>query len=129
MHDRWRRRLVAIQAAYYGITGLWPLVHLASFELVTGPKIDDWLVHMVGLLAAVLGIVLGLAAARNRVWSAEVVTLAAGSALAFAAIDLWYGVIGRISSIYLADAVLQFCLVAGLILTRKTSPEGMNGEG
>ena len=122
MHDRWRRRLVGTQAVYYGITGLWPLVHLTSFELVTGPKIDDWLVHMVGLLAAVIGIVLGLAAARNRVWSAEVVTLAAGSALAFAAIDLWYGLSGRISWIYLADAVLQFCLVAGLILTRKTSP-------
>ena len=95
MHDRWRRRLVGTQAVYYGTTGLWPLVHLTSFELVTGPKIDDWLVHMVGLLAAVIGIVLGLAAARNRVWSAEVVTLAGGSALAFAAIDLWYGLSGR----------------------------------
>lgn len=129
MHDRWRRRLIGIQAVYYGITGLWSLVHLASFELVTGPKIDDWLVHMVGLLAAVIGMVLGLAAARNHGRSPEVVTLAAGSALAFAAIDLWYGLSGRISSVYLADAVLQFCLVAGFILTRKTSPEGLNGEG
>jgi hypothetical protein len=54
MRDRWRRRLIAFQAAYYLATGLWPLVHLPSFEAVTGPKTDDWLVHMVGLLAGVI---------------------------------------------------------------------------
>jgi hypothetical protein len=54
MRERWRRRLIAFQAAYYLATGLWPLVHLPSFEAVTGPKTDDWLVHMVGLLAAVV---------------------------------------------------------------------------
>jgi hypothetical protein len=48
MHDRWRRRILALQALYYLATGLWPLVHLPSFEAVTGPKTDDWLVHMVG---------------------------------------------------------------------------------
>jgi hypothetical protein len=121
MKDQWRWRLLAFQSGYYGVTGIWPILHLPSFEAITGPKIDDWLVHMVGLLAAVIGVVLGSAAVRNRVRSPEVVLLAVASAAAFAAIDLWYGVSGRISPIYLADAALQICLIVGLALTRRTS--------
>jgi hypothetical protein len=121
MNDRWRRRLLALQSAYYGITGIWPLLHLRSFEAVTGPKIDDWLVHMVGLLAAAIGLVLGAATVRNRVRSPEVVLLAATGAVAFAAIDLWYGLTGHISPIYLADAGVQVCLIAGLLFTRRAN--------
>ena len=121
MKDQWRWRLLAFQSGYYGLTGIWPILHMPSFEAVTGPKIDDWLVHMVGLLAAVIGVVLGSATVRNRVRSPDVVLLAVTSAAAFAAIDLWYGLSGRISPIYLADAGLQICLIAGLALTRGTS--------
>jgi hypothetical protein len=123
MRDQWRWRLLAFQSGYYGVTGIWPILHLPSFEAVTGPKIDDWLVHMVGLLAAVIGVVLGSATVRHRVRSPEVVLLAGTSAAAFAAIDLWYGLIGRISPIYLADAGLQICLIAGLVITRRTTGE------
>jgi hypothetical protein len=121
MKDQWRWRLLAFQSGYYGVTGIWPILHLPSFEAITGPKIDDWLVHMVGLLAAVIGVVLGSATVRNRVRSPEVVLLAVTSAAAFAAIDLWYGLRGRISPIYLGDAALQICLMAGLALTRRTA--------
>ena len=124
MKDQWRRRLLAFQSGYYGVTGIWPILHLPSFEAITGPKIDDWLVHMVGLLALVIGVVLGSATVRNRVRSPEVVLLAVTSAAAFAAIDLWYGLSGRISPIYLADAALQICLIAGLALTRRTANAG-----
>ena len=123
MKDRWRWRLLAIQSAYYGVTGIWPLLHLPSFELVTGPKIDDWLVHMVGLLAAAIGLVLSSATVRNRVRSPEVLLLAVTSAAAFAAIDLWYGLTGRISPVYLADAGVQISLIAGLLFTRRSSAE------
>jgi hypothetical protein len=119
--DKWRWRLLAIQAGYYGVTGIWPLLHLPSFEAVTGPKTDDWLVHMVGLLAAAIGTVLGAATAQNRVRSPDVVLLAITSAAAFAAIDVWYGLSGRISRIYLADALVQVCIVAGLGFTRRTT--------
>jgi len=111
----WRRRLLMLQAGYYGITGVWPLIHLRSFEAVTGPKTDDWLVHMVGLLAAAIGLVLGVSVRRGSVQTPEITLLAISSALAFAAIDLWYGLIGRISPVYLGDAVLQVCLILGLI--------------
>jgi hypothetical protein len=118
MKDCWRRVLIGAQSAYSGLTGIWPILHLPSFEAVTGPKIDDWLVHMVGLLAAAIGTVLGVATVRGRVRSPDVVLLAASSAVAFAAIDLRYGLTGHISPIYLADAAVQICLLAGLALTR-----------
>ena len=118
----WRRRVLTAQSLYYVVTGLWPLVHLRSFELVTGPKTDDWLVHMVGLLAAVIGLVLGQAVVRDRLHTAEITLLAVAAAVAFAAIDLWYGLSGRISAIYLADAAVQGGLLAALVWTRVTGP-------
>lgn len=73
---------------------------MPSFEAVTGPKVDDWLVKMVGLLAAAIGLSLGAAVLRGETGSAVAGTLALTSAMAFAAIDLWYGLSGRISPIY-----------------------------
>ena len=116
LRDRWRRGLLAFQGVYYLLTGLWPLVHMSSFEAVTGPKTDDWLVRTVGLLAAAIGATLGVAAARQQTRAPEVVVLAAGAAFAFGAIDLWYGLSGRISPIYLADAAVQLGLIALLAL-------------
>jgi hypothetical protein len=57
------RSMIAAQGLYYILTGLWPVVSMQSFELVTGPKTDDWLVQTVGLLLAVIGMTL-LARAR-----------------------------------------------------------------
>jgi hypothetical protein len=127
MKDQWRWHLLAFQSAYYGITGIWPILHLPSFEAVTGPKIDDWLVHMVGLLAAAIGLVLGTATVRNRVRSPDVVLLATASAAAFATLDLRYGLTGHISPIYLADAGVQIALIAGLLFTRRTNRQGETG--
>jgi ABC-type branched-subunit amino acid transport system permease subunit len=110
------------QGGYYALTGLWPIVHLTSFEAVTGPKADDWLVHTVGLLATAIGIVLGIAALRGEARTLTAVSLAVGSALAFAGIDLYYGVGGRIPPIYLADAVIEFGWLLLLGLTRSTKP-------
>jgi ABC-type branched-subunit amino acid transport system permease subunit len=110
------------QGAYYALTGFWPIVHLPSFEAVTGPKVDDWLVHTVGLLAGAIGITLGIAALRGEARTLTAVSLAVGSALAFAGIDLYYGVGGRIPPIYLADAVVEFGWLLLLGLTRSTKP-------
>jgi hypothetical protein len=118
MGSGWHTRVVAAQAAYYAATGVWPIFHLRSFEAVTGPKVDDWLVHMVGLLAAAIGASLGTAVLRGETQAAAVGTLAMTSAFAFAAIDLWYGLSGRISPIYLGDAAVQVGLMLALLLTR-----------
>ena len=101
---------LAFQAVYYLSTGLWPFVSMRSFEAVTGPKVDRWLVRMVGLLAACDGatIAAGLGAKSP---SRETQVLAISSALAFAAIDVAYVCRGRISPIYLGDAAIELALV------------------
>lgn len=105
-------RLARAQALYYVATGVWPLVDIRSFEAVTGPKTDRWLVKTVGLLVATTGLSLGLAARRRR-FAPEVVLVAAGNAAALAAIDGVYVAKGRISPIYLLDAAAEIALVAG----------------
>ena len=105
-------KLALLQGAFYVTTGLWPLIDIESFQLVTGPKTDLWLVRTVGVLVTVIGAVLLFVARRRRV-STEVVLLATGSALGLAAIDLVYALSGRISAIYLADAAVEIGL-AGL---------------
>jgi hypothetical protein len=119
MREQWRRRVLAFQSLYYFATGVWPLLNLASFEAVTGPKTDDWLVHMVGLLAMVIGGSLGVAVVRDHTRASEVVILATGAALAFTAIDLWYGLSGRIAPVYLGDAGFELAVLAALAWTRR----------
>jgi hypothetical protein len=112
---RWVLRL---QGVVYVVTGVWPLLHMASFEAVTGPKTDHWLVHTVGLLLAVIGAVLLVAAARPAV-DRLIVALAIGAALSLAAIDIVYVLNGTISRVYLVDAVMELAfavvLAAGLL--------------
>jgi hypothetical protein len=112
MESRLARVLALGQGAFYLLTGLWAIVHLRSFEAVTGPKTDDWLVRTVGVLVTVIGLVLMLAWRRRRVVP-EVGVLAAGSALGLAGIDLVYALGGVISPVYLLDALVELVL-AGL---------------
>ena len=111
------RATLLAQGSFYVLTGVWPLVSMRTFELVTGPKTDDWLVRMVGLLAAVIGATL-LAAARRRRLTPEVRWLAVASALSFAGIDLVYALSGRISGVYLLDAAVEVLFAAGVGLGR-----------
>jgi hypothetical protein len=107
-------KLALIQGVFYVLTGVWPLIDIVSFQVVTGPKVDLWLVRTVGVLVTVIGAVL-LSAFRSRRINREILLLAVGSALGLAAIDLVYALSGRISAIYLADAAAEIAL-AGLWL-------------
>jgi energy-converting hydrogenase Eha subunit E len=107
--------LAVLQGTYFAAAGVWPLVSMGTFERVTGPKIDDWLVKTVGVLIAVIGVTLVLAGVRRDV-TAEIVTLAVGSALALTAVDVIYVAQGRIARIYLLDAVGEALLVSGWAL-------------
>jgi hypothetical protein len=104
------RTILRIQAVYYIVTGLWPLASMATFEAVTGPKIDEWLVKMVGLLAATIGACLWTGSREARP-PAAIIQLALTAALSFTAIDVWYVLVGRIRSIYLGDAVVEIALM------------------
>jgi hypothetical protein len=102
-------KIALIQGLYFLVTGLWPIIHIESFLIVTGPKVDLWLVKTVGVLVTVIGLVL-LSAFRRRRITDEIILLAAASALGLAIIDVVYA--RRISSVYLADAAGELCLVA-----------------
>lgn len=104
-------RLARLQALVYLAPGVWPLVHIRSFEAVTGPKADRWLVKTVGALVTTTGLALALAGRRRR-FALDLVLVAAGNAAALAAIDVVYVARGRIRPIYLLDAVAEIALVA-----------------
>ena len=97
-----------LQGLYFLATGIWPLLSMRTFEAVTGPKVDRWLVKTVGVLVAVIGVSL-LADARRPSRGSHV--LGVGSAAALAGVDVVYSLRGRISKIYLLDAVLEGLLV------------------
>lgn len=104
-------RLAHLQALIYVATGVWPLVHIRSFEAVTGPKADRWLVKTVGALVTTTGLALALAGRRQR-FAPEVVLIAAGNAAALAAIDVVYVAKRRIRPVYLLDAAAEIALLA-----------------
>src|SRR4051794_24391332 len=101
-----------LQGAYFVTTGLWPVLHLRSFEAISGPKKERWLVKTFGLLIAAMGGAL-LVGARSRPLSAETRFLGIASAIGFIAADTYYaGIRRRISPVYLADAVAELGLLA-----------------
>ena len=107
------RNVLVAQGLYYFLSGLWPLVHMPSFERVTGPKTDDWLVQVVGALTVAIATTLLVGAARNGRLARETLVLAGTSALAFGAVDVVFYAMGTLSPLYLADAAVQ----AGIVTT------------
>lgn len=103
--------LAVTQGVFYLAMGLWPIVHLRSFEAVTGPKLEGGWVKTVGALIAVVGGTLLAAGLRRRVHP-ELISLAAGSAVSLAAVDVIYSP-QRIAPVYLLDAVAEGLLVTG----------------
>jgi len=124
------RYLLWTQGTYYGLTGLWPLVSIETFQWVTGRKTDHlstgreadhWLVMAVGVLVTAVALPL-LTAAWRRVLSPETAVLGIAAALGLVAIDVIYVTRGVILPIYLVDAVLQvaiICAWAGVLLIQR----------
>jgi hypothetical protein len=79
MGERMPVLLARVQGWFYVLTGLWAIVDIGSFQAVTGPKTDLWLVKTVGVLVGVI-------------------IIAIASPLGLAAIDLIYALGGRISA-------------------------------
>jgi hypothetical protein len=99
------------QGVYFALTGIWPLVSIRTFMMVTGTKTDIWLVKTVGVIVTAVGAVLLVAGARNAV-TPEIYLLAIGSAVCLAGIDVYYVAKGTIDRIYLADAAVEIASIA-----------------
>jgi hypothetical protein len=112
--------VAAVQAAYYVATGVWPLVSRRTFERLTGPKADFWLVQTVGLLVGSIGLGLAQNLCRRRAVSPELRTIAIASAISLALVDVIFVSKGRIRRVYLADAVAEATLVAAWFATPST---------
>jgi hypothetical protein len=105
------RTVCWLQGLYYLATGAWSIVDISSFQAVTGPKEDLWLVRTVGLLLMVCAAAL-LSAAYRGVAGREAGIIGAGTPIALAAIEVFYYVEGDISAIYLLDAAVELAFVA-----------------
>lgn len=95
------------QGLYYIIFGIWSVLHIASFEKLTGPKTDHWLVKTIGLLLVSVGVTLIM----NPIF-----VLGVSFALSFFIIDIIYVWNKTISKIYLVDALIQFVLIVTYII-------------
>lgn len=104
-----------VQGVYFLVTGIWPLVSLRTFLMVTGDKTDKWLVQIVGLLITAIAVCILLAAYRQELTPA-VITLAIGSAAALGAADVIFVVRRVIPKIYLADAVAEAILIVAWVV-------------
>jgi hypothetical protein len=91
------------------VSGLWPVVHMRSFEAVSGPKVDRWLVRTVGGLMAANGVAQLTAGDAEQRLSARI---GIGTSAVLAVVDVRYGTTGRISRIYLLDALVQLAWLA-----------------
>ncbi len=111
------------QGLYYLVTGIWPLVSIGTFQKVTGPKVDLWLVKTAGVLITAIGLVLTRAGLRERVPD-EVPLLAVSSAVGLTGIDVVYTARGRISPVYLLDALAELLLIAGWALAWPARRDG-----
>jgi hypothetical protein len=108
------RILLLVQATYYFLTALWPIVHIESFMLITGYKVDHWLVKTVGALLIPVSLTLFsyLFISTDK---KPAIILGGGCAIAFSCIDFYYALSGTISSVYLLDGILELFLLLGWI--------------
>jgi hypothetical protein len=95
-----------LQGMFNVVSGVWPLVHMRSFEAVFGPKVDRWLVYTVaGLLVNMGTAQLCTTAEPGSVAQARRIGI--GCALTLGAIDVIYAPRRGISRMYLLDALAE----------------------
>lgn len=103
------RTLSRVHGAFNIAGGLWPLLHLRSFEAVFGPKHDRWLEHTVGGLLTGIGWTQWRAGTPGGWPHARRISVATAGTLL--AIDLAYVPRGRIRWTYLLDAAAELALL------------------
>jgi len=113
--------LAVAHGSFNVVGGLWPLLHLRSFEWVFGPKTDVWLQMTTGGLLISAGVA-QLAAAPGPQGPAQARRIGLGTALTLLVVDLIYVPKGRIRPTYLVDAAMQTAWLTAWL--RRTAAQG-----
>lgn len=108
--------VILVQGVYYFVTGIWPILHLRSFEKVTGKKQDRWLLYTVSWMILCSSLVLLYGSMKGTI-STEILILAISNILTLTGIDLYYALRDVIRKIYLLDAVLELILLGAIAFT------------
>lgn len=103
-------------------SGVWPLLHMRSFERVTGSKVDRWLVQTVAGLLITNGVA-QIAGARSEEGRASARRVGIGTSATLAVIDLVYGARGRIRWVYLLDVPVELGWLAGWSLSKSADAQ------
>lgn len=105
--------LALAQGAYYAVMGAWPLLHVRSFEVVRGPKLEEWLTKGVGACWLNVGIHLVETSRHGGRVRRDLRALAVRMAATFAAFDFHSaGRRRRISPACLINGFIQLGFVA-----------------
>jgi hypothetical protein len=110
-------RMGQTHGAFNVAAGLWPIVHLRSFEGIFGPKADRWLEYTVAGLLVSIGYA-QLRAATSGDWQ-QARRLGLTTAGTLLTIDLIYVPRGRIRWTYLIDAVEEITLIGAWLAVRE----------
>lgn len=113
------QHILIFQGVYYFITAIWPLLHIQSFEAVTGKKRNHWLVYTAASLLLVSSIVYLYSGLKNAPVPVETIILSAGNALALTVIDIVFVFLHKIRKIYLLDASVEILLIILLMTCEK----------
>lgn len=108
--------VIFIQGIYYFFTGVWPLVHLRSFEKITGDKKEHWLLYAVSLMITCSSLVFLVASLRRGPLPIEVLTLSISNVVVLSFIDIYFCLKGIIRKIYLIDALIELFILAGVLV-------------
>jgi hypothetical protein len=122
--EAWRDTVVWFGLYYIG-TGLWPILHLPSFLVVTGPKQETWLVQVFGALIASIG----FSAILHRNTGPASAGVGLSAALVLASSDVYFVGRRRIRPTYLLDAVVEVVLAAGLARRLVMDSRSQKGTG
>lgn len=110
--------LFIFQGCYFVVTGVWPVVNIASFMMATGPKQETWMAQMVGLLSISIGLTFLRSALRRR---GLPIFLGYLVSLSFFTMDIVFVANGTIRPVYLIDAAIQllFLILLSVLLLIK----------
>jgi hypothetical protein len=115
LRDRWRRRVVLAQGAYYLLVGIWPLVHFPSYTEVVAFALNPFQAQAFGAVIAVLGGSL-LEAARREPPGVFTTALAIAVAGAITLVSLiWLPREPRLTGLWL-DVVLEVTFAVALVV-------------